>query len=200
MRGLEAPGRLLISTHGDFNEIDPFRSWLAIYDGRLYLHELLEEVKVGKSLVVLSSCELGRSLHSSSDEPFGFPAMLHDAGVAQVIAPCWRVDDLATFLLMTYLQDRLAAADPPSVALNRASHWLRTLNAADTLARIDDLKQRAYARLGDESTQLALDDLEEQCQWLQTAFTGPEQPFRAPLFWAGFQLSGAPVEISRSSD
>ena len=200
MRGFEAPGRLLISTHGDFNEIDPFRSWLAIYDGRLYLHELLEEVKVGKSLVVLSSCELGRSLHSSSDEPFGFPAMLHDAGVAQVIAPCWRVDDLATFLLMTYLQDRLAAADPPSVALNRASHWLRTLNAADTLARIDDLKQRAYARLGDESTQLALDDLEEQCQWLQTAFTGPEQPFRAPLFWAGFQLSGAPVEISRSSD
>lgn len=192
LRSLESPGQVLISAHSDFVEENPFASWLAMHDGHLSFADILQQGTAQKSLVILSSCEAGRMQRSNSDEPFGFPAMLHEVGVAGVIAPCWRVDDFPTFLLMSRLQENLVNGDTPAAALCRASHWLRRLNARATLDRIDALAQKVRERAFDDATDRALEDLDEQRQWLKDAFVGTERPFSAPFFWAGFQFSGAP--------
>jgi hypothetical protein len=44
----------------------------------------------------------------------------------------------------------------------------------------------------DAATEHAISSIDMQCQWLDQAYAGHERPFRAPLFWAGFQYFGAP--------
>ncbi len=199
LRALKGSGAVFVSAHSEFVPTNPWESWIAFHDGRLSLADIVQERSIRRSLLVLSSCESGSSQQSNSDEPFGFPTLLHQAGAGGVIAPLWRVDDFATFLLITRLQEGLVDGLTPAQALGQASHWLRGLTARDALRRLDDLETRMGEALADRSVCDAAAALGRQRGWLQAAFVGPERPFEAPLFWAAFQHLGKPyVPLERS--
>ncbi|MFA3919553.1 CHAT domain-containing protein [Ruegeria hyattellae] len=191
-RSVATADHILVSAHGEFVSENPWSSSIEFNDGPLHISELFEEKSAACSLLILSCCEAGVSQQSNSDEPFGFPAILQAAGVSGLIAPSWRVDDLATFLLITRLQQELATGSAPAKALAQTCHWLRKLTAHETLERLKTLQMRVDTASADAATEHAISSIDMQCQWLDQAYAGHERPFRAPLFWAGFQYFGAP--------
>ncbi len=192
-RSIAACGRILVSAHGEFVADNPWSSRIEFHDGPMTLAELVNERAIVRSLLILSCCEAGLAQRSNSDEPFGFPAILQYAGVASLIAPAWRVDDFATFLFMTRLQQELAIGRVPARALAVACHWLRTLTAHETLVRLRELKAGIRGAPMDAAMERALSGIDVQTRWLSRDFAGAEKPFRAPLFWAGFQYFGVPL-------
>lgn len=185
---LAQSGALLLSTHSEFQARSPFDSWLAFSDGTITLAELVQHGRVHRHLVVLSSCESAQSQRSNSDEPFGFPAMLQAAGVTQVIAPAWRVDDLATFLLMSRFHPLVEAGIAAEIAIYQASHWLRQLTARQALEQLRELESSLSKNPGPFAGSLAM--LDTQIKWL-TTINGQSLPFASPVFWAAFQHYGA---------
>nr|WP_067293701.1 CHAT domain-containing protein [Marinobacterium profundum] len=195
-QALAQPGGIQLSTHGVFDPANPFSSWLALADGKIALSELYDSGQIKRQLIVLSSCESGLSQRSNSDEPFGFPALLQSAGVHQVIAPCWRVDDLATLLLMSEFHRLIADQHAPEQAIYRASHWLRQLDAEQALHRIETIEASISP---DEQSCFddALVDLRQQKTWLHSHRYDIQCPFQSPVFWAGFQAWGSSVSTTR---
>jgi CHAT domain-containing protein len=189
---LAQPGAIHLSAHSNFDPLSPFDSWLALSDGTMALIELYESITIKRQLIILSSCESGLSQRSNSDEPFGFPALLQSAGVNRVIAPCWRVDDLATLLLMSEFHRLIADAHAPETAIYQASHWLRQLGADAALERIESIEA---AIPPDEKSRfdVALLDLNRQKAWLRSHEYDIQYPFQSPIFWAGFQVYGSSV-------
>ncbi|MCV6586964.1 MAG: CHAT domain-containing protein [Marinibacterium sp.] len=181
---------VLVSAHGQFLPDNPWASSLAFADGPLTLADLMSERDLSAPLMILSCCEAGLAQRSNSDEPFGFPAILRAAGLASVIAPAWRVDDLATCLYVSRLLQLIAAGMPPARATSRAGHWLRDLSARDARSHLARLARLAP----DPGTLPGRRALAEQERWLSHAFDGPETPFQAPLYWAAFQHFGLPSD------
>lgn len=183
---------VLVSAHGAFVPDNPWASTIEFADGPLALSELVSARGLEARLMILSCCEAGLSQSSNSDEPFGFPSILQAAGIPHVVAPAWRVDDLATCLLVSRSLRELRTGMPPARAVSRASHWLRDLSAHETLACLSDLKQQGAGAAATAA-------LAEQEQWLSNSFAGPEKPFNAPLYWAGFQHFGLPDTFSEAN-
>jgi len=191
--GKESP--LLISLHGDFNEIDPFRSRIFTARESFELYELmLDKIPVKVPSVILGVCEAGRSRRSLSDEPLSFPTLLQQSGVENVAAPSWRVDDFASFFYITRLMELLKQDARLDRAVIQAAHWLRDLTASQTLEQLDDLLNRLQAEGNDgtETRQAIMPQVEQQRAWLQ--YLKPtEKPFQSPLFWAAYQIFGSPL-------
>lgn len=188
---------ILLSAHGEFTPAEPWSSRISFHDGPMALSELVGISGIDTSLIILSCCEAGLSQSSSSDEPFGFPAILQSVGVASLVAPAWRVDDLATCLFVTQLQQELSQGIAPAVALSAAAHWLRTVSAHQTIERLELLEASLGKEPIDRTTTQIRACVEEQKRWLSNKFAGPEMPFKAPLYWAGFQFFGVPSNIIR---
>ncbi len=186
---LAQPGGLLLSAHSNFDPLAPFDSWLALSDGTITLADLFKNKTIKRQLIVLSSCESGLSQRSNSDEPFGFPALLQFAGVNRIIAPSWRVDDLATLLLMSEFHRLIAEGQAPEQAIYRACHWLRKVRADQALETIESIE----GLIPQEQQSLFADtllDLRQQKNWLHKIRFDIQYPFQSPIFWAGFQTYG----------
>jgi CHAT domain-containing protein len=186
---------LLLSVHGDFDELNPWRSAIRCADGRLELADLVAgRTRLGRQVVILGVCEAGKSRRSISDEPFGFPTLLLHAGAPLVAAPAWKVDDFASFLFLTRLFAELAAGAGPAEAVGATGTWLAQLSAVEALARIDAL----LGRLPVEDMRLqharatSAPQIDAACRWLQS-LPQNERAFRNPLDWAAFQASGCPI-------
>ena len=136
--------------HGPFApEGDPLQSSLLLANGsELSLADLYAassdadglpiRFHFAQSLATLSACEAAIGTDFSlSGEYHGLPAGMLFAGATAVVAPLWRVDDLATTILMRRFYAALlspaAAGVRPSVAgaPGQARRALRDLTAAD---------------------------------------------------------------------
>jgi len=183
-------GTLLLSLHGQFEAGNPYLSRILASDGDVMLQQfVLGQTPVRRSTVVLGVCEAGRSQRSLSDEPLGFAAMLLQAGATAVVAPAWPVDDFASFLFVTRLFADMQGGAPLSKAVHDAAHWLRTLAAREALERVGALMEQISAVGASEIAASASAELEEQTAWLRT-FAPTDRPFRSPLDWAAFQVTG----------
>jgi tetratricopeptide (TPR) repeat protein len=190
--GRENP--LLISLHGDFNEKNPFLSRIFAADEPLELYELMRPgTKTKVANAILGICEAGRSRRSISDEPFSFPTLLQQGGVARVAAPSWRVDDFASFFYITRLLELLDEDNNLEQSIIKASYWLRSLTATQTLERLDYLLGRLQEQ-GEEGKNTLTEimpHVEQQRAWLH--YLKPTtKPFHSPLFWAAYQVFGSP--------
>ena len=183
---------ILLSAHGDFVDHDPFASVIETATAPFRVSDLLLHRGTGAApAVVLGVCESGRSRRSTSDEPLGFPMMLLQAGVGQVVAPCWRIDDFASFLWMTHFTDALRAGTVLDGALIGAAAWLRDLTAANALTAVGHLvarlRQAVDTSSHDAAVEVALAQLDAQLAWLHRLPAG-HRPFASPLDWAAFQI------------
>jgi tetratricopeptide (TPR) repeat protein len=190
----QSEGALILSLHGEFDRDNPFQSRIHAADGSLPLHEaLLRDTHIRPHTVVLGVCEAGRSRRSTSDEPFGFPALFLQAGAAKVLAPLWEVDDFASFLFVTKIFEETSSGREFTHAVREATDWLRQATAEAILRQVDTLTERlmSLGRVGREALAWLDSQLNEEKEWLE-GLEPSERPFASPLDWMAFQITGAP--------
>jgi tetratricopeptide (TPR) repeat protein len=108
-----------IAAHGWFRDEQPLLSCLDMADGPLYGYDL-DRLHRGPTTVVLSACEVGRSVVSRGDELRGLAAALLGRGTATVIASILPVPDERTAEVMVSLHTALRCGLPPAAALAHA--------------------------------------------------------------------------------
>lgn len=111
------------ATHGQFDPDAPLRSALllapdASSNGMLTVDKLYS-LQLDASLVTLSACETGLSKIANGDDLVGLTRGFLYAGSSSIVASLWKVDDLATSLLMTRFYQELRTTDKRD-ALRRA--------------------------------------------------------------------------------
>lgn len=171
------------------HDFDDFRcSALQLSDGPLLLKEILAGVNTeGLALVVLSACETGVTPTTLVDEGLTFAGAFLQAGAKWIVASQWKVEDMATCLLMVRMYELLFAAGgavTPPEALAGAQRWLRTLTIADG---------RDYLTSRGASAE-AVGSLRHRDMGLApgaNTTSTPAADFHDPFYWAGFYCSGA---------
>jgi CHAT domain-containing protein len=116
---VDGAGTVHIAAHGWFRDDQPLLSCLDVADGPLYGYDL-DRLRRGPTTVVLSACEVGRSVVSRGDELRGLAAALLGRGTATVIASILPVPDERTAEVMVALHTALRCGLPPAAALARA--------------------------------------------------------------------------------
>lgn len=124
----EAPGQgiLHLATHGDFPEEDALDLHRVVLspsdndDGLLHAEEVRHLDLSAAQLAVLSICDGGLYRFGPGDEPLGLMAAFLAAGVTNLVAPLWEIDDAATTELMIGFYSGLLTVGPAE-ALRQAS-------------------------------------------------------------------------------
>ncbi len=166
-----------------------------VYDGRLTAGQIARTWQLDADLVVLSGCATALGKEAGGEGYLGFSQALFAAGARSLLLSLWKVDDLATQVLMErFYENMLGRFDetrsvpgsefapgeplPKAVALREAKVWLRDLTR-------DDL-------------------IDVMAEFPDSGFRGPEphhdlpdtplmsRPFQDPHFWAAFILIGDP--------
>ena len=103
------------ATHGEFNADKPLNSALLLAkdaqnDGRLTVDKLYS-MTLTADLVTLSACETGLGKIANGDDMVGLTRGFLYAGSSSIVTSLWKVDDLATSLLMTEFYSNLKGTD-----------------------------------------------------------------------------------------
>ena len=98
------PPLLLFSCHGDFDDATPLFSSIllapdSLSDGRLEAHEIFN-YNLDSYMVALSACETGLGTIRGGDEVIGLVRSFIYAGASSLMTSLWKVDDLATAVLV----------------------------------------------------------------------------------------------------
>jgi CHAT domain-containing protein/Tfp pilus assembly protein PilF len=200
-----------LATHGSIDERSPERSAVILtqtglpdplaqvlnkrpaYDGRLTAQEIERGWKLKAELVTLSACETARGQYLRGEGFVGFTQALLMSGARSVCLSLWKVDDVATALLMERFYANLLAARPglsmplpKAEALAEAKSWLRALhrdeiaelaaNLSGGDSRSKDAPRRKPAPPAN-STPPSLDE---------------NHPYAHPYYWSAFVLVGNP--------
>ncbi|MCL4863967.1 MAG: CHAT domain-containing protein, partial [Caldilineaceae bacterium] len=177
--------RLLhFSCHGRFDPATPLASGLEIGpDETLSAADILQALRLNCDLVVLSACESGLSRVRRGDELIGLLRALRYAGARQVISTLWRVNEVATILVMETFYTLIMQGVDVAEALMQAQLHLRGLTAQEARQRLSQL----MAALGDHPAARSR-------RWTEAARQlgdNTDHPFADPRFWAPFVLFGA---------
>ncbi|MBN1155175.1 CHAT domain-containing protein [candidate division KSB1 bacterium] len=95
---------ILFSCHGEFDPNDPLKSRLLLsedeeHDGNLEAREIFG-IDMNSYLIAMSACETGLSKIRGGDEVIGLNRSLIFAGGTSLLSSLWKVDDLATAVLI----------------------------------------------------------------------------------------------------
>ncbi|MFD4026214.1 CHAT domain-containing protein [Streptomyces sp. NPDC058576] len=130
-RALEAHPWVHFSCHGVSELLDPSRSGLILYDGRLTVSDAAAQRPGNPELAVLSACSAAQGGIRLSDEAVQLAASFQLAGYPHVIGTLWPVaDKLATQLTEEFYASLAADLDrgrpiDPATALHRPVRALR---------------------------------------------------------------------------
>jgi hypothetical protein len=119
LRGLDGTSLAHLAAHGHHERENFLFSRLDLADGPLMAYDL-QQLAAAPRQVVLSACDVGRSVVRPGEELLGFTAALLYIGAATVISSVARVDDDAAAGIMTGYHRRLAAGARPAQALAEA--------------------------------------------------------------------------------
>lgn len=116
--------QLLFSCHGVFDDKFPLLSSLllapdSLNDGRLEAHEIFG-LKLNAFIVAMSACETGLGKVRGGDEVIGLSRSFIYAGASSLMSSLWKVDDLATAVLVKRFFRYLAEGRSRAEALKMA--------------------------------------------------------------------------------
>jgi CHAT domain-containing protein len=174
-----------ISSHGNYNVFDPLDSGLMAADRLIKLRELLGMQVSNVQLAVLSACEtLLTSPGEGHEDLTTLPAILGAAGVRRVLGSLWRVDEVATALLISRFYEERANGASPVAALRLAQDWLRHLSAPDARDAIKKLASETSDRVQGSACAM----LSEPLVGASPTSRESIHPFEDPFYWAGFAM------------
>jgi CHAT domain-containing protein/Flp pilus assembly protein TadD len=193
---------LHLATHGTAEPIEAMRSRLALAeepvddgtgsrktrDGQLTAEQILHTWKLNADVVSLSACQSGLGKLAGGEGYLGFSQALFIAGSRSLVLSLWKVESLATTLLMVRfyqnLLGRRADLNAPMskvMALDEAKNWLRQLSREDA-NRLRTLLEEGRS----------IDELPAK----EAGKESPDQPYEHPYYWAGFILVGDPGVVT----
>src|SRR5713101_2160144 len=118
-----------LATHGVARLDMPLFSYLRLADGHLTALDCFE-LELDCALVTLSACESGGGVVAAGDEQIGLPRAFLYAGARSVLHSLWRIDDLATQVLMERFYAELRAGRGRGASLRNAQlAALRSIDA-----------------------------------------------------------------------
>jgi len=120
LRGLDGASLAHLAAHGHHDRENFLFSRLDLADGPLMAYDI-QQLTAAPRQVILSSCDVGRSVVRPGEELLGFTAALFHVGTATVISSVARVDDEDAVGIMTSYHRRLAAGTKPAQALAEAA-------------------------------------------------------------------------------
>src|SRR6266545_2709889 len=112
-----------LAAHERLSTENPLFSNLLLADGPLVVYDL-QRLARAPHTVVLAACDGGRSLVYTGDELLGLSAAFIAQGTAQLVGSVMPVPDAETAPLMIEFHRRLAAGQPPALALAAAQREL----------------------------------------------------------------------------
>ena len=196
----ESAFALHLSTHGYFNDHDPYQSPLILAHSAaqpfstsehhlqlpsgqeidleqcLTLADLFDMVLPHCRLVVQSACETGRiDFQNVSDEYIGLSSGWLYAGSPSVVSSLWAVDDLSTAFLMMKFYELLQARSSVAISLQDAQRWLRELSGSQLRQWLSDRKVSLSPTL--------------RLRWLNR-IQDEDRPFQSSYYWAAFCAIG----------
>ena len=181
--------------HGIYQPTDPRNSRLILVGINTPMRKrciLLGEVLDGTidlssmRLLVLSACQTSViDIQQTPNEAVGLASAFLQAGAIGVIASLWKVDDWASYLLMTHFAQLYL--DPhgkrsPAQALVMAQRWLRE---EATYQRIVDSNPLQLSPSMSDATRRNLKEFQKKAQE-----TPNDLPFAHPKYWAAFMVTG----------
>ena len=180
--------------HGEYSLGAPLKSFLRLEDERLELGALFGGgFRLPRAqLMTLAGCETAMTDPSDwADEHLGLASGFVFAGAPAVLSTLWVVEEVSSAMLIRRYYSAIAAGDSPDAALARAQRWLR-----DDVGRSDVhkfLREAEVELARDEGLDdAARDRLAKHRSDHGRALARPfERPFRDPVFWAPFIVSGA---------
>jgi tetratricopeptide (TPR) repeat protein len=119
LRGLDGTRLAHLAAHGHDDRENFLFSRLDLADGPLMAYDVQQLVTAPRQ-VILSSCDVGRSVARPGEELLGFTAALLYVGAATVVSSVARVADDAALAIMTAYHRRLADGAGPARALAEA--------------------------------------------------------------------------------
>ena len=142
---------------------------------------------LGTELVVLSACDTGRGEVEIGEGVLGLRRAFVLAGVQTLVMSLWKVDDLATAILMEKFYTHLLQGHGRAQALRQAQDDLRRLTVGEL--RADWLAPEMILRLaaGDPEVEFNLEEL--------TAQPDEHRPFDHPYFWGAFICQGVQAPL-----
>ncbi len=120
LRALDGVKLAHLAAHGHHDQDNVLFSRLDLADGPLMAYDI-QRLSVAPRQVVLSACDVGRTMVRPGDEILGFTAALLHIGTPTVISSVARVADDAAVGVMTSYHRALRAGTPPAEALAQAS-------------------------------------------------------------------------------
>jgi CHAT domain-containing protein len=197
---------------------DPLQQALShqpVFDGRLSVREIQRGWEMKTELVTLSACETALGRAAGGEGFVGFTQALLMSGARSVCLSLWKVDDVATALLMQRFYANLlgrraglTAPMPKAEALKEAKTWLRGLRRLEVLAAATEFSagiergKGAKARPSEDTSTAGKDhDQSEASAYFrgelrrlsdQTKNVDNDRPYSAPYYWAAFVLAGDP--------
>ncbi|MEP6580382.1 CHAT domain-containing protein [Microcoleus vaginatus GB2-A3] len=169
--------------HGKFEPDSPLESSLVFANKeRLTLLEIFNLDLNQCRLVTLSACETGLTESKTSDEYIGLPFGFLLAGSPSMVSTLWKVDELASTLLLIRFYENLETLSTVT-ALNEAQQWLRNLTSEGLEALLKCLKPQI-----DQTFKLL--PKKERTRFVNAPLNGALNrkpfPFAEPHYWAGF--------------
>ena len=119
LRALDGAPLAHLAVHGHHDRDNVLFSSLDLADGPLMAYDV-QRLATAPRQVVLSACDVGRSVVRPGDEILGFTAALLHSGTATVISSVTRVADDITPSIMTAYHGALRAGTSPASALASA--------------------------------------------------------------------------------
>ncbi len=177
--------------HAFFDLQEPFRSGLFCFPTSqgevLTMATVLNKMgSISSRFVLLSACETGLVEPDDLLNDFlGLPGVFIVAGANAVLATLWRVDDLASCLLLEkFFELWHANPDATPEALAAAQLWLRTR------VTVDYVIEKLEAWLEDPADIKQEEMLAVQHRdWLMRKDRN-ERPFEDEIYWAAFYITG----------
>jgi len=112
LRALEGAPIAHLAAHGHHERENVLFSRLDLVDGPLMAYDV-QQLAHAPRQVVLSACDVGRTVVRAGDEILGFTAALLYAGTANVVSCVARVpDEVAADMMVTYHREIAAGAEP----------------------------------------------------------------------------------------
>ncbi|MEZ4647899.1 MAG: CHAT domain-containing protein [Candidatus Eisenbacteria bacterium] len=126
LSGLRRGSVVHLATHGTFRDDNPLFTRLTLSDRSLFVSDLAS-FHLDTDLLVLSTCDSGRTFGGQGDDLQGLAHAFLSSGVRRLVASLWRVDDRATQHLMESFYRHLFGGPrfDPTSALGEAATEVR---------------------------------------------------------------------------